>query len=171
MQTNAANMDPEISKMHYVKMAELWKLDDLAESVSKYQPQPNPQQQELMALQIEEQKLKNALAQKQLEDYDSKIFERLSRTDENANGDAMLKRAKAEMSLAAAEKIKSETDVLDASFLKLQSGQQRVEDVEDQQFKADVELAKEDKKSALQMAREQFNRASLNAPSKVINEI
>ena len=147
MQTNAANMDPEISKMHYVKMAELWKLDDLAESVSKYQPQPNPQQQELLALQIEEQKLKNALAQKQLEDYDSKIFERLSRTDENANGDAAVKQAKAEQALATAGKLRSETDLLDQAMVRIATGVERREAVEDQEYKAQVSASEQQSKA------------------------
>ena len=160
MQTNAANMDPEISKMHYVKMAELWKLDDLAEKVDTFEPKPNPQQQELMALQIEEQKLKNALAMKQLEDYDSKIHERLSRTEENASGDAALKQAKADQAYATAEKIKSETDILDSQFIRVQSGQQRTEDVEDAEYEANTKAG-----------IEQMKKAVANAPAKVINEI
>ena len=171
MQTNAANMDPSISKMHYVKMAELWKLDDLAEEVSSFEPQPNPQEQELMALQIEEQKLKNALAQKQLEDYDSKIYERLSRTDENANGDAALKHGKAEQALATAEKIKSETDILDASFLYVQSGQERQDQVEDLQFAAEVDSAKEAEKSYAQKGLEHIKQAYSRTPGKVLAEI
>ena len=171
MQTNAANMDPAISKMHYVKMAELWKLDDLADEVDAFEPQPNPQEQELMALQIEEQKLKNALAQKQLEDYDSKIYERLSRTDENANGDAVLKQAKAEQAAATAEKIKSETDILDASFLYVQSGQERQDQVDDLQFAAEVDSAKEVEKSYAQKGLEHIKQAYSRTPGKVLAEI
>ena len=156
MQTNAANMDPKIAQMHYVKMAELWKLDDLAELVGTYQPEPDPQQQELLALQIEEQKLKNALAMKELEDYDSKIFERISRTNENVKGDSALKAAKAEQAAATAEKIKSETDILDQSFLYLQSGQKRQEDVEDQEYKATVDA---------------FRQAGQRTTAKTVNEI
>lgn len=159
MQTNAANMDPSIAKMHYVKMAELWKLDDLAEAVNSFEPQPNSQQQELMALQIEEQKLKNALAMKQLEDYDSRIAERVSRATENKY-DQELKATKAEQQLAIAEKLRSETDILDASFMRLQNGTSRLEKVEDDEYKASIDLAKE-----------QLRKAALNAPAKTISEI
>lgn len=131
MQTNAANMDPEISKMHYTKMAELWKLPDLAEAVSSYQPQPDPKQQELLMLQIEEAKLKNAVLMKQLEDIDSKIFERLSRTEENKSADIEMKRAKAAQATATAEKLSAETDVIDQQFLRTHTGADRAEAMED----------------------------------------
>ena len=171
MQTNAANMDPEISKMHYTKMAELWKLDDLAEMVANYQPKPDPAQQELMALQIEEQKLKNALAMKQLEDYDSKIYERMSRTDENLEADVAIKKAKAEQALATAEKIKSETDILDSSFLEITSGEKRKQDVEDQEFKLQGEMAKEEQKTMAQAGLEHMKNSFARTPGKVIAEI
>jgi len=145
MQTNAANMDPEIAKMHYVKIAELWKMPALAEAVGSYEQQADPRQEELMGLQIEEQKLKNALAQKQLEDYDSKIYERLSRTEENATGDSVLKQAKAEESLARAKealaiasKLEAETDILDQDFIHARNGGKRKEQIEDLEYAASV---------------------------------
>ena len=171
MQTNAANMDPEISKMHYVKMAELWKIDDLAETVANYQPQPNPQQEELMRLQIEEQKLKNALAQKQLEDYDSKIYERMSRTDENLQADVALKQAKADQALATAEKIQSETDILDQTFMYLQNGDKRREQVEDMQFKAEVDAAAKEQETLAQAGLKHIENSLARSPGKVIAEI
>jgi len=159
MQTNAANMDPSIAKMHYVKMAELWKLNDLAEAVDSFEPQANPQQQQLLELQIEEQKLKNALAMKQLDDYDSRIAERVSRATENQY-DQQLKSSKAEQQLAVAEKLRSETDILDASFMRLQDGTDRLEKVQDEEYKASVDMAKQ-----------QFQKAALNVPAKTISEI
>ena len=171
MQTNAANMDPEISKMHYVKMAELWKIDDLAEAVANYQPQPNPQQQELMSLQIEEQKLKNAILMKQMEDTDSKIAERLSRSEENMVADSAVKRAKAEQALATADKLRSETDILDQSFIDVQSGMKRQQEVEDQQFKADTDMAKEAQKSLMQKGADHIQQAYARTPGKVLAEI
>ena len=124
-----------------------------------------------MQLQLEEQKLKNAILMKQLEDVDSKIYERLSRTEENANGDALLKQAKAEQAMATAEKIKSETDILDSSFLALQTGQKRLEEVEDQEFKLAGEIAKEESKSLIQKGAEHMQQAYVRSPGKVILEI
>ena len=182
MQTNAASMDPGIVKLHYVKLAELWKLDDLAASVEEFEPEPDPMQQELMALQIEEQKLKNALAQKQLEDYDSKIFERLSRTEENAQGDAKLKQAKAEQALATAAKLEAETDIIDQSFLFLQDGTKRQDDIQDQEYKLQGEMAKDQQKAdnlSIQSHEDDLRAAGIEhmqnavarTPGKVVAEI
>jgi len=171
MQTNAANMDPSIAKMHYVKMAELWKLDDLAEAVDTFEPQPDPMQQEIMALQLEEQKLKNALAMKQLEDYDAKIHERLSRTEENVKGDSVLKQAKANQAQATAEKIQSETDILDQSFMYLQNGDKRRDEVQDMQFEADVNAAAKDQETLAQAGLKHIENALTRTPGKVIAEI
>jgi hypothetical protein len=155
MQTNAANMDQEIVKMHYVKMAELWKLDDLAMAVKEYQPQPDPTQQQLAELQLEEQKLKNAILMKELEDLDSKIMERVSRADRNAQ-EPELMGAKVRKENAIADKLESETDVLDQSFLYLQSGEARKEDIEDQEYAATVKA---------------FETAGRRASVKTVNEI
>ena len=140
MQTNAANMDPEIANMHYIQMAELWKLPVLADKVRNFKPRPDPMQQELMALQVEEAKLKNAVLQKQLEDFDSKIFERISRTDENIGADIEMKKAKAAQARATAEKLMAEADVIDQEFLNVQTGVTREQAIEDKVI--DAELSK-----------------------------
>ena len=160
MQTNAANMDPQIAKKHYVKMAELWKLDDLAEAVESYEPQPDPAQQELMTLQLEEQKLKNALLMKQLEAEDSKIAERVSRSSENLDADVQLKLAKAAQAAAVAEKVQSETDLLDSQFMRIESGQERMEKIEDAEYKANTEAA-----------LKQLDKSIANIPAKTVAEI
>ena len=160
MQTNAANMDPEISKMHYVKMAELWKLDDLAEAVSEYQPKPNPKQEELMALQLEEQKLKNAILMKNLESEDSKIAERISRSSENLESDIALKQAKSRQADAVTGKLEAETDLIDSQFLRIESGQERQESIEDQEYEATTAAA-----------IKQMDKSVANIPAKTIAEI
>ena len=153
-------MDPEISKMHYVKMAELWKIDDLADQVAEFQPKPNPMQEELMALQLEEQKLKNAILMKQLESEDSKIAERISRSSENLESDIELKQAKAAQALAVAEKVQSETDLLDSQFLRIESGQERREAIEDSEYRANTDAA-----------LKQLDKSIANIPAKTVAEI
>jgi len=177
MQTNAANMDQEIVKMHYVKMAELWKLEDLAMAVQEYQPQPDPKQEQLAELQIEEQKLKNAILMKELEDLDSKITERVSRAAGNT-GDSDLTAAKTEQALALTDKLKSETDILDQSFLYLQSGKSRQEDVEDQEYKTSVDAAKSDADRAASIEDQEyaatvkaFETAGHRVTAKTVSEV
>ena len=122
MQTNAANTDPEIVKMHYVKMAKLWKMPDLADAVQNYQPQPDPSAIKLQELAIKEAELKNAILLKELEDYDSKIYERLSRTESNSTVEAEAQKAKTDKDVAAAGKLRAETDKIDQEYLQDQDG-------------------------------------------------
>jgi len=171
LQTNAQSMPEPIKNMHYIKLAELWGHDDLADSVKEYKPEPNPTQQKLEELAIKKAELENAILMKELEDVESKIAERLSRTERNSQAEVALANAKAKQALATADKISSETDILDQSFLEIQSGVKRQQDIEDQQFKANVDAAKDAKKSDLEMAKEQFKRAGLNVPAKVVNSI
>lgn len=172
LQTNAATMDPEIVKLHYIKLAQLWKHEDLAEAVKNFEPAgPSPQEQELMQLQLDEQKLKNALAQKQLEDYDSKIFERLSRQEENLSADVALKQAKAAQAISTAAKIDEETDILAQSFLEIQTGSKRQAEIEDQEFALQGEMAKEEQKTMAQAGMEHIKNSYARSPGKVLAEI
>ena len=170
MQTNAASAAPEITNIHYVKMAELWGLPDLADQVRDYKPQPDPAQIAMQELRLEEQKLKNAILMKQLEAEDAKIDERLGRgKDDDAKRD--LTNAKAEQALAVKDKLESETDILDASFLMIQSGEQRQQDIEDQEYKAQVDAASDQRKHESQSGMEYLKGAMQHTPGKVINSI
>lgn len=53
LQTNAANMDPELAKMIYADIATLRKMPDLAKKIESFQPQPDPLAQEEAQLRIE----------------------------------------------------------------------------------------------------------------------
>ena len=135
MQTNAANMDPKLAAMHYVKLADLWNLPDLAEAIKSYEPQPDPKRQELMDIQIENAKLENERLKKIIEESDSKILERLSRAHENEI-DQRKKAAEASFKEAQTAKLQSETDMLDFEFTRKFDGNDRLEQIEDQEFKA-----------------------------------
>jgi len=146
MQTNGANMDPKLAQIHYVQLAELWNLDKLASEVENYKPQPNPVQEEIQKLQLEEQKLKNAVLMKELEDYDSKIAERVSRAKLNGTTGAALDDAKAKQALAIADKMASETDILDIAAVRIMDGTERKEAINDLQFSADAKAELEKQK-------------------------
>lgn len=124
MQTNAANMDPNLAKIIYAKIARLWKEPDLAEEMLNYQPEPDPVQQELQKIQLENamlinQKTKMEIAKlaKEIESEDSKIEERESRIAKHLNSEAeefkaeaMLKKAKAAEVAEKARLMKIEAD-------------------------------------------------------------
>ncbi len=160
MQTNAANMDPAIAKMHYVKIAELWKMPGLAEAVESYEPQVDPREDELLNLQLQNAKLENDKLMKDLEEADSRIIERISRSEENEL-DMGMKAAKAELNAAQAElalaqarlaeatagKTISETDQLDQNFVDDRSGVRRERQIEDQEFAASNQMESEEFKA------------------------
>lgn len=135
LQTNAANMDPAEARIYRAKIAKLWKQPDLAKSIENYDPQPDPIQEELKMLALEEAKVKLIIARKELEEMDSRIVERISRSEEN-KFDRLSKKAKAEESLAKAEKLRAETDVIDKDFIKDISGQTRAEHELDREYDA-----------------------------------
>ncbi len=146
LQTSNANMDPKLSAMVLGKIMRLWKMPDTAKQVEEFKPEPNPQQEKLVAMQLENARLENELLKskvlqnaKSMEDIDSKINERGSRALEN-EVDRYMKAAKAEEMKARAEKLQSETDVLDLQFLHKHDGTERKAQVEDLVYKEDSKL-------------------------------
>ena len=147
LQTNAASMDPAEARIYRAKIAKLWKQPDLAKAIETYEPQADPVQEELKALALEEAKLKVMLARKELEEADSRIVERISRTEENKfdritkEAQAKERVAKAEEALANAELIREQTDALANEFVKDVTGQKRREFELDKEFEAAAKLA------------------------------
>ena len=130
MQTNGANMDPEIANMHYYKIAMLWKQPDLAKAVKEHKPKPDPLQEQIKQLQIEKLRLENEQLKMDMLEAASKIGERDSRASEN-EFDSANKEAQAELRFAQAAKTKAETDMLDQEFIDKDSGSKRQREVED----------------------------------------
>jgi len=136
MQTNAASMDPKLAAIHYVKLADLWKLPDLARQVEEEMnkpKEPDPMQVEMMQIQLEAAKqalkneqMKEQLLMKQMEDYDSRIHERVSRSLEN-DEDIRNKAAQALVREEQARKLRAETDMLDKEFAKDITGEKEAE--------------------------------------------
>lgn len=141
LQTNAANMDPSEARIYRAKIAKLWKQPDLAKSIETYEPQADPIQQQIQMMQLEKAKLELSVLTKQIEEMDSRIIERVSRTEENAY-DRVLKDAKAKETLARAQLLIEQADALANEFVKDVSGQKRTEYEIDQEFKLAAELAK-----------------------------
>ena len=141
LQTNAANMDPAEARIYRAKIAKLWKQPDLAKSIESYEPQPNPIEQQIQMMQLEKAKLELSMVAKQIEEMDSRIVERISRTEENAL-DRELKNAKIKETVARASLLIEQADALANDFVKDVTGQKRREYELDQEFKAAAEIAK-----------------------------
>ena len=141
LQTNASSMDPSEARIYRAKIAKLWKQPDLAKSIETYEPQADPIQQQIQMMQLEKAKLELSVLTKQIEEMDSRIVERVSRTEENAY-DRVLKDAKAKETLARAQLLIEQADALANEFVKDVSGQKRIEHEIDEEFKLAAELAK-----------------------------
>ena len=137
MQTNAASMDPKLAAIHYIKLAELWKLPDLARKVEEEmnaEKPVDPRQEEIINNQLEESRLKLQLIQKQMEEIDSRIHERISRSLEN-DTDIRNKNAQAVYREEQARKLRSETDILDKEFVKDVTGYTAQEQLNQEELK------------------------------------
>jgi len=157
MQTNQANMDPELQKIFYTEILRLWKMPAAEKAVEEFEPKPDPAAEEMKQIQLEKARLELQEVQirmmetsKKIEDMDSKIIERLSRAEENTQADIDVKksqagsfRAQAEKLMAEAEKLdsesrklESEADLLDEEQISVNSGEKRYNEELDNEFAA-----------------------------------
>ena len=141
MQTNAASMHPGMSKIIYAKIAKLWKQPDLVHEIENFEPEPDPMEEQIKQIRLENEMLKNqkikmemAQMAKNIESEDSKIEERDSRTAQNLDTESKENIATARLKNAQAAKIEEETDLLAQNFLDIQDGTKRKEFKEDKEF-------------------------------------
>ena len=107
LQTNAASSDPGEVKMIRIKAARLRGMDDLADQIQAYQPEPDP--------------LAVATAEANLELIKAQIKDAEGRAHENfANGEYDLERVKTERLKQA--KLEAEIAQLDLDFIETESG-------------------------------------------------
>ena len=180
MQTNAASMDQGEARIVRAKIARLWKMPDLAKHIEEFKAEPDPVQQKIQEMQmqnmmLEQEKLKmeiGAIA-KGIESEDSKNNERDSRAAENIGADIANKKAQEEERLsrrdyylAMAAKAESETDVIDSGFLAERDGTKRQEKLDDDKYSADLkhesEKMKYDAEDRKQILAEEFARNKQN---------
>ena len=171
MQTNAASMDPVLSKKIYTKIATLWKMPELAKDIESFEPQPDPVQQELKQIQIDNEKLINQKLQmevlklaKDIESEDSKINERDSRVAQNLVAEAHQMEATAKENeadaieaLAKSRKLDAETEFImeqidekKLDFVRKADGTEAAEELDkkkiDSQHKQELEVLKSENK-------------------------
>ena len=146
MQTNAATMDPQLAGLHYVKLADLWKLPDLARKVEEFintPKTPDPRQEEILNNELEASRLKLRMMQKEMEEIDSRIHERISRSLEN-DVDIRNKNAQALFKEEQARNLRSKTDMLDKEYLEDISGDKQRKILEQEEFKINAKQAQKE---------------------------
>lgn len=107
LQTVGPNSDPEMMKMILSDIAKLRKMPDLAHKIEKYQPQPDPIQQEKAQLELE-------LIRAQIAKENAMAM--------SYQGKAVLDQAKANTEGHVAQNIKSDTDLKNLDFVEQESG-------------------------------------------------
>lgn len=178
LQTGQQTMSPELSKKIWARILKLKGQYDLAREFENYQPQPDPKQQELMDMQIEEQRLKIEKAKKDIEEVDSRIHERVSRVIENEKdvdnkqSQNLLRQQQAAESAARTRKLESEADMLDKDFVDHTTGAKRARDLEDRAIEFDTKRKEKLDDADIDMTKQEMMfkikqlEAQLNASNK-----
>lgn len=130
VQTNAAVMDPVITKMIWAKILKLKKQPDLAQQILDFKPEPDPVQQQMAEMQLQNAILLNEKLKKEIEEIDSRVHERVSRVLENEQ-DVGTKMANEKLLNAQAEKVQAEADELNRQFVDNATGASRTREIED----------------------------------------
>ena len=179
LQTGQQTMSPELSKKIWARILKLKGQYDLAREFEAYQPQPDPKQQELLDMQIEEQRLKIEKAKKDIEEVDSRIHERISRVVENEKdvenkqSQNLLRQQQRAESAARTRKIEEEADILAQNFVDLTTGAKRARELEDKAMDfdtrrkeklddADIEMTKQEMMLRIKQLEAQLSGTSNN---------
>ena len=90
-QTLGENVDWGIRKLMFTEIARLYNLDNMVAALRDYEPQPDPFQQQMQQLQLEEQQLKNAKLKAEAEYFaqrskfiDAQVDDTVAQTDQRA---------------------------------------------------------------------------------------
>lgn len=90
-QTLGENVDWNIRKLMFTEIARLYNLDNMVTALRDYEPQPDPFQQQMQQLQLEEQQIKNEKLRAEAEYYaqrskfiDAQVDDTVAQTDQRA---------------------------------------------------------------------------------------
>jgi hypothetical protein len=122
LQTLGPNEDPSISRSIMADIMDLMRMPEQAKRIREYEPKPDPAQEQLKQLELERMQLEN-------EKLKADILDKQARASENTV-DAELKRNKAAVEAAKARKLTSDADMVDLKFLKEDEGFSHLEKVE-----------------------------------------
>jgi hypothetical protein len=139
MQTGQQGMDPEESKMIRAEIARLQKMPELAKEIETFQPQPDPIQQELRQLELENAKLTNAKLKADIGKVHSDSQESQGDAQEKA-AQARYKDAQTQKVLADAKLVKAKADLADMEFIQADEGYSHKEALEKEAQKAKLKL-------------------------------
>jgi len=136
MQTNSANMSPQIAAIHYMKIAKLWGHYDLVDMI-KDDMNREPTEQEKWQQQYEMTMAELALKEKQIE------LLKLAKELELDDATILKAKATAESALAQADKLHAQKQLFDQEFNLIESGTKREQEKEDREYQHLANLERE----------------------------
>ena len=173
LQTNQAHMDETLGNKVLAEIIRLRGMPDLAHHIETYQKEPSEQevkaqQEQLRSLELSNSKLEAeiALLAKQQEEVDSRVYERLSRTEENTKGDTVKKQAEANLANAQANKVQSEADILDGEYVASQDGSKRKAEVDDLVYKEEMRSQTHSDKDMAKLKAEELKQMYVKLNNK-----
>ena len=162
LQTMGNTASPQTTATILAKIARLRKMPDLAEAIEKdaeRASQPDPHQEKAKELELEKMELENYKLRKDIEEADSRIIERISRSEENQL-DEQMKAAKARKEEASASKIESERDNIDRKFVEESTGIDSEKRMIEKQHDKDIDSILQENEQLKQMLLEMRNRVN-----------
>ena len=159
LQTGQQTLPPPVTMKIWSRILKLKGQYDLSRELEVYQPEPDPKQQMLMDMQIEEQRLKIEKAKKDIEEVDSRIHERVSRVIENEKdvdnkqSQNLLRQQQAAESAARTKKLEAETDHLDKDFVDSMTGNKRARELEDKEIEYGIKKKEKEDDAGIEMTK------------------
>jgi hypothetical protein len=127
LQTIGPNMDFSMNQILLTEVVKMHKMPDLAKKIEEFQPQPDPYEEQLKMLELDEKR--------------AEINER--------NARAMERQAQAQLDMAKAENISSDTDLKNLDFVEQESGVKQERDLQKQGEQARANMRLEQMKAQL----------------------
>lgn len=128
LQTVGPNEDPAIRREIMANIMELMRMPEQAKRMREYQPEPDPMEEKMRQLQLENLVLENEVLK-------ATVADKNARAGENTI-DMELKKQKARVEAAKARKFGSEADYTDLKFIKEDEGFTHMEKVELEELRA-----------------------------------
>ena len=136
LQTLGNNVDPAITQELMAQILDLSRMPDQAKKIRDYQPQPDPAEEQMKQLQLENMMLENAKLR-------SEVQRNQSIAAEN-DIDRQVKLARAARDEAQARAIHSKADIDDLRFLQEESGETEAAEIRKEIAKLEAKLREKD---------------------------
>jgi len=157
LQAAGDSLDSEVKNMVLGDIMRLKGRPDLAKKIEELKAQPNPAEEKMMQMQMQNAELENKLLQMKIAEAQARVQvsgavvrEYDSKITENA-ADVEWKQAKAEESHKRADYYNSQSNLSNAKFINEQNGVNRKREVDDMEFKEINRQATEELKSKTQL--------------------